>query len=100
MTINKKIAPDRSAANRIWIELEKPENAKRAHEVCKLANNVLHRLFPSSAKLFFFDEKKKQFCYGDDGGYLEMPDRGVWLNMDYAGRSLVDARTEGEHTHG
>lgn len=78
-------------ANRIWIELDKPTNKAHAEEQCRLANNMLKRLKGSpndDTGEFFYTEHKgrKRYAFGGPMGYVDLPDNGHWLNLDYLGR--------------
>ena len=82
------VALERPTENRVWIELEKPRNAEHAKEICDLANNLLQRITPNTAKHFFYITEKRQYAYGDHWGYVDLTDRGEWLNLDFVGRPL------------
>jgi len=68
--------------NRIWLELEKPENDTHAETICKQASLLLHKLGSSKDSEFFWNQSKKLYCYGGDYGYTELLDKGIWLNLD------------------
>jgi hypothetical protein len=72
--------------DRIWIELDKPLNKEHALTICAKANRMMARLGDMSGNAFFWDEKDNAFCYGGDMGYMGLPDRGHWFNLDYLGR--------------
>lgn len=70
--------------DRVWIELDVPRNEQHAKEICTKANNMLTRLGTTSGRQFFWMEG--QYCFGGDMGYVDLPDRGTWFNLDYVGR--------------
>lgn len=72
-------------ANRIWIELDKPDSGAMALEQCELANRMLAKLGDPRGEKFFFSARDG-YCYGGDMGYETLPDRGKWFNLDYLGR--------------
>ena len=74
--------------NRVWIELEKPRDAAHANEICGLANNLLQRISPGTAKQFSYSSRNHKFLYGDLHGCVTLADRGEWLNLDFVGRPL------------
>jgi hypothetical protein len=71
--------------NRIWIELEKPENDEHAHEQCQLANKMLKRLGLEVME-FWWGYGGKSITYNltlnDSGMYLVCADKGHWFNLD------------------
>lgn len=72
--------------NKIWIELDEPKDAEHAKAMCYQANNMLHRLGDTGGREFWWDVKERQYCFGGDMGYVTLPDRGTWFNLDYLGR--------------
>lgn len=94
--------------NRIWIELDKPPKGMRdprdrkafCDRQAELANNVLRRLtarddMPGQPiSKFWYSEHEACYCYGGPGGYTVQNDNGVWLNLDYVGRTLTKGEDE------
>lgn len=81
--------------NRIWIELDnKPPKEIKAdkrtefhNEQCRLANNLLKRLFGDEpAPIFFYSERSCTYCLRESGMFRELSDSGEWFNLDYLGR--------------
>lgn len=71
--------------NKIWIELEQPENEAHGEAVAKLANNVLCKIGIVNRE-FFWDSKNCTWCIGNDMGYTALSDNGEWFNLDYLGK--------------
>lgn len=72
------------AKNRIWIELDVPENDQHAELQCELANKMLGRLGDTGGQKFSLDGR--HYCYGNNMGAIQLIDRGHWFNLDYLGR--------------
>lgn len=79
-------------SNRIWIELERTSDKAFNDEQARLANNMLQRLQPDPSKplesTFYFSMHHGTYCFGGHNGYVDLPDNGHWLNLDYLGRQL------------
>lgn len=80
---------------RVWIELERPSGItdEEAEEHCRLANNLMRRLYkPEHVKegrdWFWWDSKKR--CYNvtidEAGGFMNCADNGHWFSLEYLGR--------------
>jgi hypothetical protein len=67
--------------NRVWIELEEV-----TEESVEKLNNLLAKL-GVDRRPFFFDVDdgyvSLNYTTGADGEFLECPDKGHWLNLDY-----------------
>lgn len=73
--------------NRVWIELEYPEDTIEGELRAKLASNMLQRLGYGIDRAIFWHEKKMRYCVTVDGdGFLELQDKGHWFNLDHFGR--------------
>lgn len=78
--------------NLVWIELPAPASKEDGEEQCRLANNMLERLTSkedvANNSFFYMENKSGRFtlCLGGPYGYVELPDRGQWFNLDYLGR--------------
>jgi hypothetical protein len=53
--------------------------------MCEKANRMLDRL--GVLDRFFWQAKRWMFCFGSQSGYVELPDRGHWLSLDFLGRA-------------
>jgi len=75
--------------NRIWIELELPENDKEGHTRAILLSSVLHHLGVKQTNAVFWFPEKKRYCFTiDEGGsFVEATDNGHWYNLDYLAES-------------
>jgi uncharacterized protein CbrC (UPF0167 family) len=82
--------------NRIWIELDTPNNDEHAEEQCRLANNMLQRLAEKPEYMqrqFFWLKNSRRYAFGGLMGYNELTDRGEWFNLDYLGRDIPADQT-------
>lgn len=71
--------------NKIWIELDKPKDKLHAIEQCRLANLMLVRLGVKYGEFFV---SERGYCFGSNTGYLDLPDRGHWFNLDFLSGKL------------
>lgn len=72
--------------DQIWIELEAPCDAAHAAVICATATRMMNRLGDTRGKTFSWSERDACYCWGDPMGYVMLPDRGCWFNLDYLGR--------------
>ena len=79
--------------NKLWIEFEAPKDLQHAKEQCRLVNAMMTKLADKEhlplRYLFQAWENqhgKIEYTFGDAMGYVELPDRGHWLNLDYMGK--------------
>ena len=77
---------DEKEQDRVWIELERPRDAKHAALIAKKANSMLNRLGVTGGREFFWDEHDRCWCFGGNMGYVTLSDNGTWFNLDYMGR--------------
>lgn len=82
----KSLAP--KDGNRIWIELDKPRDKADAEKQCELANKMLRRLSPHTARGFWWSEREARYCLTlDEWGRLHLVDRQRPLvQLDHFGR--------------
>jgi hypothetical protein len=71
--------------NRIWIELERSDEAADNHERAALASKMLARLGVDIDKPVWFSEKRNRYCFTTDcaGTFVESLDHGHWFNLDF-----------------
>lgn len=78
-------------SDKVWIEFEKTSDLAHGKEICAKANRMLERLNDGPA-VHQFDCYQRDgsllisFTFGNEMGYIDLPDRGHWLNLDYLGR--------------
>lgn len=68
-------------ANRIWIELDKPESKEHAEEQCRLANKLLKRLGLEVME-FWWSSGAYYLTLNDSQMFVKCVDRGHWFNLD------------------
>jgi hypothetical protein len=80
--------PDLDMKLRIWVELDKPKDAKQALLVVEKANRMLERLKKPGDVCgeFGWDDKRYLYDYGTDMGRETLVDHGKWFSLDYFGR--------------
>ncbi len=73
--------------NRIWIELELPENFddKKAEKIAKDACIVLNTMGVDYDIPVWWSSKDKRFCFTMDtaGSFVVADDNGHWYSLDY-----------------
>jgi len=71
--------------NRVWIEIEKPENDKQGHDRAIALGKMLNLLgVPYTQPVFWFPAKGRYCFQVDSGGsFVEAGDNGHWYNLDY-----------------
>ena len=74
--------------NRVWIELERPEDDAEGTLRAALASRMLKRLGSDYPEPVFWNERAQRYCVTIDGGgvYQECTDNGHWFSLDYFGR--------------
>ncbi len=77
---------DRPQQDRVWIELEVPNDEAHAQAICAKANRMLQRLMPGTSMAFWRGQNGYCITVDSAGSYYDLPDRGEWFNLDYLGR--------------
>lgn len=73
-------------ANRVWIELERPESIEQGDERARLLSLMLQRL--GIGTRCWFDGVYYCFTLDAAGTYVQASDRGHWFNLDRAGADI------------
>ena len=75
----------KSKPNRIWIELELPENDKQGEYIAEQACAVLKKMGIEYDTPVWWNPKKQRYCFTMDSGgsYVIADDNGHWYNLDY-----------------
>lgn len=77
--------------NRVWMELDRPENDEQGHARAAALTRLLAKLGFQPRKggetVWWWPEKGR-YCFTLDeaGGFVEAGDNGHWFNLDYLSR--------------
>ncbi len=69
--------------NRVWIELDKPENDEHAEQIVQAANAMMAKLGAKEPIFDWFPEKRVYVRHLPDyAGFVYLTDNGEWFNLD------------------
>jgi hypothetical protein len=78
--------------NRVWIELDKPEDDEHAEQIVRAANAMMAKLGIEHNVFSWYPEKEKYALhYANNSGFVYLPDRGWWFDLDYLASTADEA---------